>query len=337
VGCLSGTFGRNFIGLYTSRSIKNQLVKKINHNFIDKIPASAYNKNIMYYSGWEDDNHDNDGELNIDDFDYEIYAHNLMETNYKKIVTTEEYSYGAFVNAPTSIKSTNNSDNFLYETKHFYLKNNFQQNVLPTLTQDEISKYTLVKDNFRIASPFQTETYKGTNLLSKTRNVYDFFNEISPIALHKIKASKGYGDLEDRIIYSSYDSKGNPNEVSLADGTKISYIWSYEKQPVYKFVNASISEVNYAISNGNFIDLDSYDPNNPIPPPITINPFTTSLPHAQVTIYNYDPITRQITSIVDPKGDIITYHYDEFNRLEFVKDKDENILSENDYHYRTQN
>lgn len=335
-GNISTSFGYFYRGLYITSSIKKKLVKTINNDFIDKIPSTAYNKNIMYYDGWETENHDSDDLLNINDLDYEIYVHNLMETNYKKIVTTEEYSYDAFVNMPTSIKSTNNSDNSIYETKHYYLKNNFQQNVLPILTQGEIDKYTIVKDNFRIDNPFQTETYKGSSLLSKTRNVYDFFNEISPIALHKIKASKGIGELEDRIIYSSYDSKGNPNEVSLADGTKISYVWSYAKQPIYKFVNATISEINIATNDPSVIDPDEFDENNTIPN-INTNPFITLLPHAQVTIYNYNPITRQITSIVDPKGDIITYHYDEFNRLKYIKDKDGNILSENDYHYRIQN
>ena len=37
------------------------------------------------------------------------------------------------------------------------------------------------------------------------------------------------------------------------------------------------------------------------------------------------------------KGDKITYIYDDFNRLKEVRDKNNNILSENEYHYRTQN
>lgn len=48
----------------------------------------------------------------------------------------------------------------------------------------------------------------------------------------------------------------------------------------------------------------------------------------QVTTYTYDPLIG-VTSITDPRGETIYYEYDEFNRLEFVKDADGNILSKN--------
>ncbi|WP_374670182.1 RHS repeat domain-containing protein [Flavobacterium sp. NRK F7] len=52
-----------------------------------------------------------------------------------------------------------------------------------------------------------------------------------------------------------------------------------------------------------------------------------------VTTYTYKPSVG-VSTITDPKGNRISYHYDGFNRLEFVKDKDGNILSENKYHYK---
>jgi YD repeat-containing protein len=48
------------------------------------------------------------------------------------------------------------------------------------------------------------------------------------------------------------------------------------------------------------------------------------------------PLVRA-SSITDPKGDKMTYIYDDFNRLKEIRDKNNNILSENEYHYRTQN
>jgi YD repeat-containing protein len=41
-----------------------------------------------------------------------------------------------------------------------------------------------------------------------------------------------------------------------------------------------------------------------------------------------------ITSVTDPRGKTVYYKYDEFNRLEFVKDNEENILSKNQYNYK---
>jgi uncharacterized protein RhaS with RHS repeats len=52
-----------------------------------------------------------------------------------------------------------------------------------------------------------------------------------------------------------------------------------------------------------------------------------------VTTYTYLPLVG-VSTITDPKGDIITYSYDSFGRLEFVKDKSGNILSENQYNYK---
>jgi YD repeat-containing protein len=61
-----------------------------------------------------------------------------------------------------------------------------------------------------------------------------------------------------------------------------------------------------------------------------------NLQKAMITTYTYNPLIG-ISTVTDPKGDTQTYHYDEFNRLQFVKDSEDNILSENAYHYRTPN
>ena len=57
---------------------------------------------------------------------------------------------------------------------------------------------------------------------------------------------------------------------------------------------------------------------------------------AMVTTYTYDPLVG-VTSITDPRGRTTYYEYDEFNRLRQARDQEGHILSQNAYHYRTQN
>ncbi|QMU66143.1 MAG: hypothetical protein GKR88_21045 [Flavobacteriaceae bacterium] len=56
---------------------------------------------------------------------------------------------------------------------------------------------------------------------------------------------------------------------------------------------------------------------------------------AQITTFTYDPLIG-VTSITDPRGRTLYYHYDSFNRLQYVKDHDGNVLSEHSYNYKNQ-
>ncbi len=57
------------------------------------------------------------------------------------------------------------------------------------------------------------------------------------------------------------------------------------------------------------------------------------LPGAQVTSFTYDPLVG-ISSMTDPKGYTTTYEYDQFNRLKSIKDADNNLLSDYEYHFK---
>lgn len=52
-----------------------------------------------------------------------------------------------------------------------------------------------------------------------------------------------------------------------------------------------------------------------------------------ITTYTYKPLIS-ISTLTDAKGERQNYHYDGFNRLQYVKDAQDNILSENKYHYK---
>ncbi|WP_374172801.1 hypothetical protein [Flavobacterium tructae] len=143
-----------------------------------------------------------------------------------------------------------------------------------------------------------------------------------------------------------YDNRGNIIEEKPRIGPVTSYVWGYNKQyQIAKIVNATYQDVSSLLGTVNLKYLSDgykYVVVRPNPEPQfkaftdveirdMLNTLKTGLPQSQVIIQTYAPLVG-VTSITDPKGDMETYIYDSFNRLKTVKDKNQNILSENEYH-----
>jgi YD repeat-containing protein len=62
----------------------------------------------------------------------------------------------------------------------------------------------------------------------------------------------------------------------------------------------------------------------------------SSIPNAMISTYTYKPLIG-VSTIIDARQEKITYEYDDFGRLKSVKDKNNNILTENEYHIKPQN
>jgi YD repeat-containing protein len=225
--------------------------------------------------------------------------------NGNAITSTEDYTYNNL--GKTSTVTTANSNNEQLITKLYY-------------SNDAIA-YNLAMSAAKMTGiPIYTEQYKGNELLSTQKTEYtkddaDKATTNNLILPKRVFASKGINTHEKRVTYDQYDNKGNLLQYTLENGTPVAIIWGYNQTlPVAKIENATYSQATAVYTTND-------------------TSFRNSLPNAMITTYTYKPLIG-VSTITDAKGDKITYSYDAFGRLLNVKDKDGNILSENEYHYK---
>ena len=265
----------------------------------------------------------------------------------KKVETVKSYKYDNTVHLyPTQIKTTTSN-----ALKPILNVNKYVQDVTPVnslgldpLTTTELSAIDQLKTNHRISEVIQTQSYLDNNnngvadaseLLNGQRTNYKIDSGV--VQPFEFQSLKGVYDpvnntLETRIVYEKYDSRGNPLEVRKAAGSSISYLWGYNGQyPIAKIENAKYADVQNALGFSNT------KMNNLLESDFTvINNLRSQLPNAIVTTYEYEPLVG-VTKITDPRGQKITYQYDEFNRLKASLDNDMKLLQEYRYHYKGQN
>ncbi len=231
------------------------------------------------------------------------------------VETTETYSYNS-TNKKIAENTAITSDGEILKTNYYYHTENS------------------IHSQNRISEIERVETYRNNELLSTSKINYtnDWGTNVSYLP-QTIQSSKGANALETKVRYNKYDDFSNPLEVQQENGTKISYIWGYHHtQPVAKIENIAYN----SIPSNLITAIHNATTESAMLSALTALRNHSTLANAMVTTYTYLPLVG-IKTITDPKGYTTTYHYDNFNRLEKVTDMENNILSENQYRYRTQN
>jgi len=258
--------------------------------------------------------------------DYVYLLYNTNSHKYRLMATeTEEYfglndtikttvnqSYANDkVSLPKSIE-TISSGSDAKKTNLFYPSD---VNSIPNLTGTDITNMNQLQNSNNVSQIVKVETLTNSNLI-ETKQVF-FGNFSGKILPRTIKTSKGNNLLEDRLEYNEYDILGNPTLMRKIDGSFIRNVFNNNQQLLLKIENYPGSSFNSSSIN------------------TTPCFYQNQYPNSFVTQYEYDPITFNLVKITDPKCDFFTYSYDAFGRLQSVKDKAGNILSENQYNYRS--
>ena len=165
---------------------------------------------------------------------------------------------------------------------------------------------------------------------------------LSSVSLGLSQTLEGNDALEPAVYYE-YDSSGNVCMVKATGAPAAYYIWGYYDQyPVAKIVCDSEDENFYttirdAIGTQNLSVLSgAYPSDNQIRTIFDNLRNHASMENALITSYTYAPL-KGITSQTDPRGEILTYEYDDLGRLLYIKDSDGNPLNEYKYHYAESN
>lgn len=151
------------------------------------------------------------------------------------------------------------------------------------------------------------------------------------VAPQYIQTRVGAGPLENRLQFNRYDSLGNPLELQRSDDVRQVYLWGYNGQyPVARILNTT-----YDIAKTYITQSILTNPSSDVALRTQLNNLR-SIPHAQATIYTYQPLVG-MTSQTDIAGRKTYYEYDGLQRLHLIRDQDSNIIKTLDYQYQFTN
>jgi len=188
----------------------------------------------------------------------------------------------------------------------------------------------------RISEPVGVFNYVNNQLIRTVNKEY-FIDNQGLVFLKSIKFEKGYslnGEPEELVQFKRYNNKGDLLEVSKKNDMDIVYLYGYDKtEVVAKIENISYSSIPSALITNIESASSSLGSETTLLSALTALRNDAALSGAMVTTYTYIPLVG-LSTITDPKGDKITYTYDASGRLEFVKDKEGNIISETQYNYK---
>ncbi|MEO0570801.1 MAG: hypothetical protein AAF039_03780 [Bacteroidota bacterium] len=242
-----------------------------------------------------------------------------------KVVTSNETSYemdsGFYL--PTETTTTDSEGDVFKQTFSY--------------PSSDISAYAALYNKNNLVEVVASKTEK----LDANGNVAEFIaarkNEyyaagqvVLPSKIFTSKISEN--DLEERVQFS-YLANGNLKESKPVNGPTTAYLWGYNHMyPVAKVESATYNQIIATLNTSTIESLTNSDADKRN----ELDKIRQNLTSALVTTYTYEPLVG-MSSITDPRGYATHYGYDDFNRLQHIKDADQKMLEEYEYGYRSAN
>ncbi|WP_306352602.1 RHS repeat domain-containing protein [Flavobacterium sp. '19STA2R22 D10 B1'] len=251
-------------------------------------------------------------------------------------VTEKEYFNGSMMSRNKNIeyddnyglirKELINDDTDNFRNEYYYPFDNIVQN--------EFGMSNLVQNN-RKAERILTYSFKNGEKLLEQKMLYGaYYVGVLPKQekKYKLMTSQDGTNTMNSLEVTKRDEYGNIWETVDEFGVKCAYIWGYNKTELLaKIQNIGTASISVDI----LVELEETSAYGPESNLLTaLNSLRVSLPNAMITTYTYKPLVG-VSTITDEKGNRITYEYDTLGRLKAVRDKNGNILSENEYHYKS--
>lgn len=194
-------------------------------------------------------------------------------------------------------------------------------------------------DSNQVSQPVLTKSYYNGQLMGQTKIDYAL-NVLGykPSLTHSAKGSQA---LEPRLALT-YDDQGNVVQVDrlakVPSGQtdplvlkSTAYIWGYNKEYLLAKVDdatqADINGTGYSAAVVNSLGSTSQAIQS------ELQTVRNGLPSAQITSYTYFPLIG-IKTATDARDYIMSYEYDELNRLKAVRDKQDKLLTDYEYGYK---
>ncbi|CAA0179008.1 putative YD repeat-containing protein [Tenacibaculum maritimum] len=199
------------------------------------------------------------------------------------------------------------------------------------------TKSSLLYSQHRLTTPESIIIRNDKLELKSEKHQYENFGE-GIIALKKVDyfGSPMADDSSPRTsqIITKRDRKGNVLEAISQDGTYSSFIYGYGA----RYLICELKNVSYAalINTANSLNIslaELTNTNSDSEIKSKTSRLRNQLSNGLVKSYTYMPLVG-VTSIIDVRGMENTFEYDGFNRLIYVRDQDQNILSKNSYYYK---